>query len=567
MPFAGRVMAMSISLKPEHLARYKDVALLLFKYGRGDLVKRAGLADVLPEEAAGAEGPPAPEAAQLADDLEKLGPTFIKLGQLLSTRPDIVPQAYADALKRLQSDCAPLPFGQIEAVLRAELGVKHEKGFASIDPVPLAAASIAQVHHAVLRDGREVALKVQRPGIRDQVLADLEAIGQVAGFLDEHTELGQQVGIRALFEEFRKSLLRELDFRQEAMHLVTIGRNLQEIDEVCVPRPIERLSTSRVLTMDFVAGSKITALSPLAKQEMDGERLADGLFRAYLKQMLRDGMFHADPHPGNVFLAGGRIALIDLGMVARVTPGLQDRLLQLLLAVAENRADDAAGILLLIAEQREAADLPAFQRAIVDIVAQHQEAALQRPQVGRSVLLLLKAAAENGVRLPPELAMIGKTLLHLDEIGLTLAPHFDPNAAIRRHAARLTEQRMLHDLSPGSLFSAAVEAKNFVQYLPGRVNRILDRLADNQFELKVDAIDEARLMEGLQKVANRITLGLVLAALIVGAALLMGVETSFRLFGYPGLAILLFLGAAAGGVILVFTILAYDIKARGRPRA
>ncbi len=160
--------------------------------------------------------------------------------------------------------------------------------------------------------------------------------------------------------------------------------------------------------------------------------------------------------------------------------------------------------------------------------------------------------------------MIGKTLLNLDEIGLTLAPHFDPNAAIRRHAAEITEKHMLRDLSPGSLFSTAVEMKNFVQKLPARVNRILDRLADNEFEVKVDAIDETRLMEGMQKVANRITMGLVLAALIVGAALLMDVQTEFRLFGYPGIAIILFLAAAAGGVCLMVTILMHDIKARRR---
>jgi ubiquinone biosynthesis protein len=280
--------------------------------------------------------------------------------------------------------------------------------------------------------------------------------------------------------------------------------------------------------------------------------------------MLRDGVFHADPHPGNVFLVDGRIALIDLGMVARLTPELRDRLLQLLLAVSDNRADDAAKVLLLLGQCREDADQPGFQRAITDVIGQHQELALRRPQVGRAVLMLLKAAADNGIRLPPEFALIGKTLLNLDEIGMTLAPGFDPNAAIRRHAAEITEEQLGRDLSLTSLFSAAVEMKNFVQHLPGRLNRILDRLADNQFSVKVDAIDETRLMEGMQKVANRIALGLVLAALIVGAALLMDVPTSFRLFGYPGLAILLFLAAAAGGVALVLVILVSDIRRKGK---
>ena len=561
---------MNLSLRPEHLKRYKDFAVLLFKYGRRDLVARAGLNDLLPEEA-DADEAHIPEARELARDVEKLGPTYIKLAQLLSTRPDIIPPVYAEALARLQDDVAPFSFEEVEKILTEELGVRLSKAFERIDPVPIAAASIAQVHRAILPSGREVAVKIQRPGIREQVLDDLEALGEVAAFLESHTEFGQRFGVKLVFEEFRKSMLRELDFRQEALHLVTIGNNLREIPEIIIPQPVMTYSSSRVLTMEFVSGVKITALGPLAKMELDGEKLADALFRAYLKQMLRDGLFHADPHPGNVFLVKGadeeaKIALIDLGMVARIRPALQDRLLQLLLALGDNKPDDAVKVLLLVAEQRDDANQAGFRRAVADIIGQHQEVAIARPQVGRAVLMLLKVAAENGIHLPPELAMIGKTLLNLDEIGLTLAPHFDANGAVRRHAADITHEQVLRDFSIGSVFSTAVELKNFVQHLPGRINRILDRLADNEFEVKVDAIDEAHLMEGLQKVANRIATGLVLAALIVGAALLMRVETDFRLLGYPGLAILLFLAAAIGGMWLVGTILINDIRAKRRVR-
>jgi predicted unusual protein kinase regulating ubiquinone biosynthesis (AarF/ABC1/UbiB family) len=554
-----------LSLRPEHVKRYKDIARLLFRYGRGDLVRRAGLTDLLPEEPRETLGASA-EARALADDVEKLGPTFIKLAQLLSTRPDIIPSAYAESLARLQDDVEPVPFAEIERILAEELGERLDTAFAWIDSTPLAAASIAQVHRATLADGREVALKVQRPGVRERVLGDLEALAEVAGFLEKHTAFGERLAARTLFDEFRRSMLRELDFRQEALHLVTLATNLADIEEIIVPQPVLAFSTSRVLTMQLIRGTKITALDPAALRRVDGERLADALLRAYLRQILRDGFFHADPHPGNVFLVDGKVALIDLGMVARVRPALQDRLLQHLLAVSENRPDDAVNVLLWLAEDREGADEAAFRRGVADIIGQHQEISLTRPQVGRAVLMLLKAAAECGVRLPPELAMIGKTLLNLDEIGTCLAPGFDTNAAVRRHGARITEEQMARDVSPGSLFSAAVELKNFVQHLPGRINRILDRVAENDLKLRVDALDEASLMEGMQKVANRITLGLVLAALIVGAALLMRVDTSFRLFGYPGLAILLFLAAAVGGFCLVVAILASDITAGRKKR-
>jgi len=556
----------NLSLRPEHLKRYKDFALLLFRYGRKDLVARAGLSDLLPQEAHDDFEAQIPEARELAKDVEKLGPTYIKLAQLLSTRPDIVPQAYCEALSRLQDDVAPFPFAEVEKILAEDLDVRLSRVFSRIEPKPIAAASIAQVHYAELRDGRAVALKVQRPGIREQVLDDLEALGEMARFIDEHTDFGRRFGIAPLFDEFRRSLLRELDFRQEALHLVTIGNNLKDIPEIVIPRPVMAYTSSRLLTMEFIAGTKVTALSPLARLELDGERLADALFRAYLKQMLTDGIFHADPHPGNVFLVDHKIALIDLGMVARVRPALQDRLLQLLLCVAENRSDEAVKLLLMLAEEREDSDTAAFRRAVADIIGQHQELALHRPQVGRAVLLLLKVAAENGIRLPPELAMIGKTLLNLDEIGVTLAPRFDTNAAIRRHAGDITRDQVMRGFSTGSIFSTAVELKNFLQHLPGRVNRILDRLADNELEVKVDAIDEVRLMEGMQKVANRIATGLVLAALIIGAALLMRVETSFRILGYPGFAMLLFTGAAIGGAGLLLSILVNDIRGKRRRR-
>jgi predicted unusual protein kinase regulating ubiquinone biosynthesis (AarF/ABC1/UbiB family) len=555
---------MGFSLKPQHLRHYKDLALLLFRYGRRDLVARAGLNELLPQEPERDQQAEA-TAEQLAADVERLGPTYIKLGQLLSTRPDIIPASYAQALARLQDRCEPLPFTEIETVLAEELGLVASRAL-RVDREPLATASMSQVHRASLEDGREIVLKVQRPGLRDRVLSDLDALEDVAGWLRERTDFCSRYGIDLLFQEFRKSLVRELDFRQEAMHLFTISANLREIPEIVLPQPIIGFTTARVLAMEFIPGTKVTELTRLERREVGGERLVDALFRAYLKQILRDGLFHADPHPGNVFLVGERIALIDLGMVARLAPGTQERLLQMLLAVSDNQPDEAAKALIAMGESRPDADPAGFHRAVADLLAQHHEMSFQPPQAGRAVLMLLKAAGDNGIRLPVELAMIGKTLLNLDQIAHVLAPHFDPNAAIRRHAADITQGQISRDLSLSSLFSTAVEMKDFVQHLPGRVNRILDRVANNDFQVRVDAIDEAGLMEGMQKVANRIALGLVLAALIVGAALMMDVPTSFSLFGYPGLAILLFLAAAGGGMALAISILANDIRAKRKAK-
>src|SRR4051812_4158227 len=549
---------MAISLRPRHLNRYRQIAWLLVNYGRSDLVKQSGLEETLAAEQRATPKEKA-KADELADDLEQLGPTFVKLGQLLSTRVELMPQAYIEALTRLQDKVEPFPFNEVEKIVANELGVRLSKAFSEFEPAPMAAASLGQVHKARLRNGRQVAVKVQRPAIRERMIEDLDALDEIAEFLDSHTEFGKRYEFGKMLEEFRRSLLRELDYRQEANHLTTIHEHLQEFESIVVPEPINDYTTSRVLTMEYVHGKKITDLSPLGRMEFDGGALAEELFRAYLKQILVDGFFHADPHPGNVFLTDDyRIALIDLGMIGRIIPSFQEQLLQLLLAIAEGRADDAADVAIKVGEARDEFDETEFRRRLTAIIVQQQGATVEQMQVGRLVLEVTTAAAETNIRVPSELTMLGKTLLNLDQVGRAIAPEFDPNASIRRNAAQILQQRLYKSLSPGNLFSGVLELKDLLQRLPSRINRILDSISNNEFKVSIDAIDEKTLILGFQKVANRITTGLIIAALIVGAAMMMRVETSFRIFGYPGLAIILFLTAVVAGVILLVNIMFYD---------
>jgi predicted unusual protein kinase regulating ubiquinone biosynthesis (AarF/ABC1/UbiB family) len=553
---------MAVSLKPERLKRYKDVAMLLIKYGRSDLISVAGLeGSLLPDEIV-AESEAAP-AEELAKDLEKLGPTFIKLGQLLSTRADLLPGPYLDALTRLQDQIEPFPFEEVERIVSGELGVRISKAFADFDPTPLAAASLSQVHRAYMRDGRAVVVKVQRPDIRDLIVGDLEALNEIAHFLDQHTELGRRYEFENMLVNLRKSLLRELDFTIEANNLHTIGQNLVEFENIVVPEPIDDFTTSRVLTMEYIAGKKITALNPLRVLEIDGGLLADELFRAYLKQFLIDGLFHADPHPGNVFLTDDdRIALLDLGMVGRMTRTFQDNLLRLMLAISEGRGEMAAHAAIKMGEEKEGFDRAAFERRITDLVADNSDAILSRLNAGKVTLEITRIAADCWFRLPAEFTMVAKAFLNLDLVVYTLDPNFDPNIIIRERANEILQRNILRSVAPNNLLSSVVDLKEFAEKLPTRVNKILDAAGNNELRFKVDAIDEKVVLEGLQKVANRITLGLVVAALIVGAAMLMRVETSFRIFGYPGLAMIFFLLAAAAGLVLVFSILFYDEKRR-----
>ncbi|HEX6739015.1 MAG TPA: AarF/UbiB family protein [Vicinamibacteria bacterium] len=513
-----------------------------------------------PPDDAGA--PAAVLAEQLAADIEALGPTFIKLGQVLSTRADLVPAPYLEALARLQDDVEPFPFAQVEEIVATELGLRLSKAFAEFDPRPLAAASLGQVHRAALRDGRAVAVKVQRPEIRAGIMADLEVLSEIAAFAERHTEWGQRYAVTETLQLFRKTLLAELDYRQEARNLVTLAENLREFDRLVVPLPIEDYTTSRVLTTEFVPGVKVTALAPVARTEIAGRALADQLFRAYLKQILVDGFVHADPHPGNVFVTDdGRLALLDLGMVARVAPQMQEKLLELLLAVSQGRSDEAAAVAAAIGHPREDFDAAGFRRRVEEVVALNQDVRVEDMQIGRTVLMLARAAGDSAIHVPPELALLGKALLNLDQVGRALDPRFDPNAAIREAALDLVQRRMRKSLSPSHFLGSLLEAKELAEKLPSRVNRILETIAANELKLNVDALDEKMLMEGFQKVANRITMGLVLAALIVGASMLMRVGSAA---GHPGPALVLFLAAAGAGTALVISIFLSDRKSHRR---
>ncbi|HLY74871.1 MAG TPA: AarF/UbiB family protein [Planctomycetota bacterium] len=555
---------MSLSLKPSHLKRYRDILRLFFRYGRGDLVRAAELEEGLEEVALLPEA--AARAEDLAADLEIMGPTFIKLGQLLSTRADLLPPPYIQSLTRLRDHVDPVPTELVLNVIEEELGVKLSRAFPDFDVKPLASASLGQVHRARLRDGREVVVKVQRPDVRRQVQDDMEALGEIATLLDRHTDLGRRVHLQGLLEEFRRSLFRELDYRQEAQHLLTIAENLKEFDRILVPRPMGDFSSTRVLTMDYIAGFKVSDLNPLARVELDGATLADQLFRAYLKQILVDGFLHADPHPGNVFVTeDGRIALLDLGMVVRLSPVLQNRLVTLILAIAEGRADEAAESLLDLSETKEGIDRGTLVRRLSELLGRFRDSQLKDLNMGRVLVEITRSSIDCGLRLPSEFSMVGQTLLKLDAVGRILAPEFNTKQAIRDNALTLLHRRLWREESLGGLFKTAVAFKEFAAQFPARAGRILDLVADNRLKLAIDAIDEQYLMQGLQKIANRITLGLILAASIIGAALLMRIETSFRLFGYPALAMLLFLGAAAGIALLAFHIVFRDDRSSGPP--
>lgn len=548
-----------MSVLPDNLERYRKFFGFMLKYWNSELFHQT--ANSALDEPEDQEKPTdydqTPE--ELVEDLKKMGPTYIKMGQLLSTRPDLLPDNYLKALASLQDDVPPIPYEEVRSIVEDEIGTRISKAFETFDEKPLASASIGQVHTATLRSGKPVAIKIQRPGIRKKFLEDLDTLEELAGLAVKHSDVARRYAFDDVLTELRRILLQELDYKREATNLITLGKNLKQYKNLIVPQPILDYSTSKVLTMDFIKGKKVTSLSPLKQLEFDYSPIVDELVEAYLQQVINDGFVHADPHPGNIqFTSDDKIALMDLGMVAKFTPGLQEYLLQLLLAISKSDGQETAHVLLNMSEYTETANLIKFNKVISDLVMDSQTSTAKDMQTGRLLIQLNRVAASNNIHIPVEVNILGKILLNMDQIIAVLDPDFDLKEAIRRHVNEIMRKKMYEELKPENFFSFVLETKKLTEHLPERLNKISENLANNRFKLNIDAIDEQRVTDGFQKVANRITLGLIVAAMIIGASMLMQVPSDFTIFGYPGLAMVFFLLAAVMGIYLSYIIIFKD---------
>jgi ubiquinone biosynthesis protein len=533
-------------LKVGHAARYAALGRLLLKHRGAPLSALSETSD-LDLDGYAPDGREATEkdAVQLVDELVRMGPTFIKLGQLLSTRADLLPPVYLEALSRLRDDVEPLEQGVAEKVIEEELGVRISTAFASFDVDPIGSASLGQVHRATLRDGRPVAVKVQRPGIRRRALEDMEVIAELAQFVDNHSEKASRLGFGSMVEQFRGSLMGELDYRREAANLVVLGDALADYDRILVPRPVDDYTTSRVLTMDYVDGRTVDSLSPLGRTEVDGEHLADQLIGAYLDQVLVHGFFHADPHPGNVLLTrDGCLALIDLGMVARLSPEAQDQLSRLLLAISSGDSSAAADAMERLGDRLEDYDPDLLRTRVADLLLRYARVSVGELAAGRSLAELAMAASTCGLRPGAELTMLAKSLLNLDQVARTLDPDVRIDEIIEAHAATVLRRRMAEKTRPAKVMRSALDAAAFAEQLPDRLNKVLESLAEGRINLRLEGLDEGSVIRGAQKLANRVIAGVVIAAFVISAALFSSAPHASTLWGYPVLTIV-FLGLAA----------------------
>ncbi len=528
-------------------AKLASIVRLVLKYGTSDLVRNHR--DIESEDVVD------PPPDELVADLEEMGPTFVKFGQLLSTRADLLPAPYLKALQKLQDGVDPIPFDDVREVVETELQVGLNKAFLTFEEEPLATGSLAQVHRAQLRDGTSVAVKVQRPGIRQQVEEDLEALEKAAAMSEPFAAVSA-LHPTGLVEEFRRSIEAELDFSHEAHNLEQMRSTLSEFALLVVPQPFADYSTERVLTMTYIPGRSVVSVGPLGQLEIPGSELADELVHAYLHQVFVEGFVHADPHPGNVLVTADnqRLAIIDLGMIVHVDPTLRRKLLGLTLAAVEGKSDRVAEVLEDIGEKGDKFNEANFEQAIDRLIARHVHAPGSEKRAGELLLDVVRESAANDLHLPTQLTLLGRTLLSLDWVGVKLDPEMDVDRIVERHAMNLMQSHTTKALSPGNLLQSALDAGQLAQELPSRLDRITASLAEGKFRVEVDAVERDEWIQTLRGAANRLTLGLVVAALIVGSSLLVRVETGFTILGYPGLAAIFFGIGALSGVALMISI-------------
>jgi ubiquinone biosynthesis protein len=512
----------------------------------GRVARRGGLLRVLRELGVWGHRPATREGAQeFREALEELGTTYIKLGQLLSSRPDLLPDEYIEELGKLVDDVPPVPFGQIQKVIAEEL---PRDVFVRVDPAPLATASIAQIHAALLASGREVIVKVRRPGIERQVDLDLDLLRSTAATLESHSERAQLLQARALADELEVHLRGELDFVEEANNTELIARQLEDYEELVVPHVIRPYVTERVLVLERIDGRKVETDHGLAAER--ARELARQFFRAYVRQVTVDGVYHADPHRGNVLLTTeGRLALVDFGLLGRLDDDTRRSLALLLLAVAQNRADDVADLILGLSRVSLSADEPGFVQELRRKLPRYHWRPLSGIRAGEALADLQRISFEYGIGLPTSFALVGKTLAQADSIARVLYPELDPIALLEEDSLEVMLREGERRLEPNQLFAWLYTQLEPVARLPRRVGHLVNKLETGTFKVGVAPTDLSDLEHALRSVANRVGGAVIVAALLVASALLARVH-DLRWFAFGG-----FCAAFALGIYMIWKII------------
>ncbi|MFH1746634.1 MAG: AarF/UbiB family protein [Planctomycetota bacterium] len=545
-----------------NVKRLAEILRVLVRHGFGEIVARLNLFHAVPASiAAGlnllrrSTKTPASRGERLRAVLVELGPTYIKLGQVLSTRPDLIPPDVCADLEELQDRVPSVSDSEAAKVVSEELGAPPGRVFGSFGEKPIASASISQVYRATLKDGTAVAVKVQRPGIAALVTADIELLESVAAWIVRHGVSTPGFDPLGSVNEFSRSIRRELDFVHEARMVERFARNFASSETVHVPKIYSDLSTSRVLTMEWIAGTPVRDVEKLRKQGHDLCRVAHNGLDVVLKQIFEHGLFHADPHPGNIFvLPGDVICLLDYGMVGQVMPDDGERFATLLHAIFGKDVEQATSAVLDLAEADAGKDRKALQRDLHEFIEFDAEQIMKGMAFGEAMNRLVRTLREHELVLPAKHTLLIKALATIEQVGRDLDPNLDLAKLVRPYIVQLLKRRYSARRVLSDVSRAMRDMIVLARLLPGDARELVASFKSSGFKISLRQEDIHRVTESYERSASRMTFGMIIGSLIVGSSLLMQLSRGPNFLGLPVLGLVGYLLAAILGLGMVYSM-------------
>ncbi len=545
-----------------HLNRYRQILAVLFKYGFGDLVDvlkieqylEIGLQMISRKRREQVDRLTRSERVRMA--LEELGPTFVKLGQMLSTRPDLIAVEFIEELSKLQDRVPPFSYTEVSQIIESELGGPPESMFEHFDESPLAAASIGQVHRARLKDGEEVVVKVQRPGIRKIIEVDLEIMLHLASLMERHLEEFQLNRPARIVEEFARTLEKEIDYTIEASHIERFSRQFIDDATVYVPKVFRETTTERVLTMEYVEGVKVSEIERIEKEGLDRKVITARGADLILKQVFDHGFFHADPHPGNIFvLPGNVICYLDFGMMGSIDRQSREDFADLVHSVVRRDESGAMQALLMLTQYDEEPDTRLLSRDLADFMGQHLYRPLKDLQMEKLLQQLMELISRHRLQTPPDLFLMLKALATVEGVGLSLDPEFHMINQAAPFVKRVKMEQSHPKRVASDILKSGVDLVRLMQEIPGELRELLRQMKRGKVKMEFEHRGLEPMQTTYDQISNRIAFSIVIAALIIGSALIVLSKTPPFLFGIPVIGIIGFVAAAVMGMWLLIAIL------------
>jgi ubiquinone biosynthesis protein len=547
----------------KNIARLRHISQVFLGKGFGHIIAQLELNRVLPFRRRFARLPE-PERisipVQLREAFEELGPTFIKFGQVLSGRPDLITASYANEFKKLQDEVPPFPFEEAKRIIETELDAPLDSLFLDFEKVPAAAASIAQVHHATLLDGTDVVVKVQRPKIQENIEQDIQILKGLAALIDKHIPEARVYNPTAIVEEFARTVRREMDFCMEADNALKFTDIFRGSETIYIPQVFGAHSSKRVLTLERITGIRIDMIAELDAAGFDRHVLASSGANAFFKQVFDDGFFHADPHPGNMFvMKDGKIGLVDFGIVGRLTEENREVIADTFLALVEKDFDKLVRQYIYMGFVSDDVDLDTFRRGfkadLVDLIEPLYTKKLGQIKISDYLERITGIATKHGLQFPRELILMNKALLIMEGLGRELDPDFNFMEAARPYAHKLVMGKYAPGRIGMKVKKAAEDQADFYLHLPGHIRTILRKIIKEDIKVNLDVLHLSRFITEFDRSTNRISFALIITGIIIASSVIIHAGRGRMMFGYPSLGIIGYLIAVFLGLWLVWGII------------